>query len=176
MKMLDTRKSEELKSSLKALITSDPPQHYISQLSNAASFLFHNYFSSVRQKTINWLGFYIVDPDNPEILTVGPFQGKPACVAIKFGKGACGTCAHSQKSILVHDVHTFPGHIACDSDSKSEMVVPILIDGKVFAVLDIDCVLLNGFYTEDLAFFEDVCGEILAGSLRLSTLNKAFPT
>jgi L-methionine (R)-S-oxide reductase len=84
---------------------------------------------------LNWAGFYFRKADT---LVLGPFQGKPACVLIPMGKGVCGTAAQSGKTIIVPDVLAFPGHIACDSDSKSEIVIPLLRDGRVAGVLDVD--------------------------------------
>ena len=92
--------------------------------------------------TINWAGFYILEGD---CLVLGPFQGKPACVRIPLGKGVCGACAESKKTLIVKNVHEFEGHIACDSDSNSEIVIPILKDGVVFAVLDIDSPIVDRF-------------------------------
>jgi L-methionine (R)-S-oxide reductase len=100
---------------------------------------------------VNWAGFYVLDKSSKEPqLILGPFQGKVACQTIKFGKGVCGTAAATHETQLVRDVEGFPGHIACDGDSKSEIVVPILVaqdDGskKLVAIIDIDCAELNGF-------------------------------
>lgn len=80
---------------------------------------------------MNWAGFYVLDPSSPNQLILGPFQGKVACQTIAFGRGVCGAAAESKQTQLVADVEKFPGHIACDGDSKSEIVVPILKDGKV---------------------------------------------
>ena len=85
---------------------------------------------------VNWAGFYLLRPDG--VLVLGPFQGKPACVHIGPGKGVCGTAAAEDRTVIVPDVHRFPGHIACDSASRSEIVVPIHKDGRVTGVLDID--------------------------------------
>jgi GAF domain-containing protein len=95
---------------------------------------------------VNWTGFYrVVDGE----LVLGPFQGKAACIRIPFGKGVCGTAAQSGKTQLVADVHAFPGHIACDTNSASELVVPVLRNGMVIAVIDLDSPTLNRFDTED---------------------------
>jgi GAF domain-containing protein len=95
---------------------------------------------------VNWTGFYrVVDCE----LVLGPFQGKAACIRIPFGKGVCGTAAQSGKTQLVADVHAFPGHIACDANSASELVVPVLRNGMVIAVIDLDSPTLNRFDTED---------------------------
>lgn len=95
---------------------------------------------------INWIGFYLVE-DNELIL--GPFQGHPACVHIAIGKGVCGTAVTQDKTQLVEDVNAFPGHIACDANSKSEIVVPIHKDNNVIGVLDIDAPITNRFNNED---------------------------
>ena len=95
---------------------------------------------------INWAGFYLLRGDR---LVLGPFQGKPACIEIPLGKGVCGTAALENRTILVPDVHQFPGHIACDSASMSEIVVPVRKQGKAEAVLDIDSPVLRRFSEED---------------------------
>ena len=95
---------------------------------------------------LNWAGFYVLDGD---VLRLGPFQGKPACTEIPPGKGVCGTAAANQKTLLVPEVHQFPGHIACDSASKSEIVIPIIANGKVWGVLDIDSPILARFDETD---------------------------
>ncbi len=95
---------------------------------------------------INWVGFYLLQKDT---LILGPFQGRPACVEIKVGNGVCGTAASEDRTMLVPDVHAFPGHIACDSASNSEIVIPIHLDGMVIGVLDIDSPLFHRFDEED---------------------------
>ena len=95
---------------------------------------------------INWAGFYLMEEGK---LVLGPFQGKPACIEIPLGKGVCGTAAAERKTQLVSDVHAFPGHIACDCASNSEIVVPILAGGEVRAVLDIDSPSFGRFTEED---------------------------
>lgn len=95
---------------------------------------------------INWAGFYLM---NGGKLVLGPFQGKPACIEIPVGKGVCGTAVKEEKTILVEDVHQFPGHIACDSASNSEIVVPIFKNGTVYGVLDIDSPYFARFTAED---------------------------
>jgi len=95
---------------------------------------------------VNWTGFYrVVDGE----LVLGPFQGKAACIRIPFGKGVCGTAAQSGETQLVEDVHAFPGHIACDANSASELVVPVRRNGTVIAVIDLDSPTLNRFDAED---------------------------
>jgi GAF domain-containing protein len=107
---------------------------------------------------VNWTGFYrVVDGE----LVLGPFQGKAACIRIPFGTGVCGTAAQSGKTQLVGDVHAFPGHIACDAISASELVVPVQRNGKVVAVIDLDSPTLNRFDTEDAKGIE-MLAEIIA--------------
>lgn len=112
----------------------------IANLSNASSLL--NQFLD----QINWVGFYLYK--NGE-LVLGPFQGLPACVRIPIGKGVCGTAAMKKEIIVVEDVHQFPGHIACDAASNSEIVLPILINGELIGVLDIDSPIKNRFSDDD---------------------------
>lgn len=106
---------------------------------------------------VNWTGFYRVVGGE---LVLGPFQGKAACIRIPFGKGVCGTAAQSGKTQLVADVHAFPGHIACDANSASELVVPVLRNGMVIAVIDLDSPTLNRFDTEDANGIELLAGII----------------
>lgn len=94
---------------------------------------------------VNWAGFYVVDPLKKEQLILGPFQGKVACQTITIGKGVCGTVAEWGESICLRDVEKFPSHIACDADSKSEVVVPVFERGKVVGVIDVDCAEHGGF-------------------------------
>lgn len=114
--------------------------YYISNLANGAALLWQ-YLPA-----INWAGFYIMEDG---ALVLGPFQGKPACIRIPVGKGVCGTAVAENAVQLVADVHQFPGHIACDSASNSEIVIPIRKDGKVWGVLDIDSPELGRFTGED---------------------------
>ena len=110
---------------------------------------------------VNWAGFYLVEEDH---LIVGPFQGKPACVRIEKGRGVCGTALGEDALQLVPDVHEFPGHIACDAASRSEIVVPLHHEGGVVAVLDIDSPVKNRFSPEDargLAAFAGVLEEVI---------------
>lgn len=96
---------------------------------------------------INWAGFYFLRSQAE--LVVGPFQGKPACVRIPVGRGVCGSAVERAASILVEDVHAFPGHIACDAASRSELVVPLIYDGRVFGVLDLDSPTPSRFDSDD---------------------------
>ena len=109
-------------------------------LANASALLWQH------MENINWVGFYKMTDG---LLVLGPFQGKPACVKIAVGKGVCGTAVAEDRVQLVHDVHDFPGHIACDSASNSEIVLPIHVDGSVWGVLDIDNPFVGRFTEED---------------------------
>jgi GAF domain-containing protein len=113
------------------------------QTANAANFAALLYHSL---PDVNWVGFYFMKDGE---LLVGPFQGKPACVHIALGKGVCGTAAQSRKTQLVPDVNAFPGHIFCDGDSRSELVVPLIHEGGVLGVLDLDSPKLARFDAED---------------------------
>lgn len=133
-----------LNNQLKSLIEDD--DYDISILSNASALL----FSSL--KDLNWAGFYIIK-DNQ--LKVGPFQGNVACSTIQIGKGVCGTAVKESKTIVVENVHEFPGHIACDENSKSEIVIPIYKDNRIYGVLDIDSPIYNRFLTVDKLGLEE---------------------
>ena len=117
----------------------------ITVLSNAAGLLWDSL------EDINWAGFYLARGGR---LQLGPFQGKPACTLIEFGKGVCGTAVAEDRTQLVKNVHEFPGHIACDSASNSEIVVPIHVGSEIYGVLDIDSPLLARFTEEDRAGLE----------------------
>ena len=122
-------------------------RNYIPVLSNLSALIYES------MENLNWAGFYLVKDD---ALLLGPFQGKVACVNIAKGKGVCGTAFEKDETQLVKDVHQFPGHIACDSASNSEIVVPIHNKGKVVAVLDIDSPLLNRFDEDDQKGLEEL--------------------
>jgi GAF domain-containing protein len=120
-----------------ALFYLDKELHTISNLANISAYIFNNLDS------VNWVGFYLIEDDE---LYLGPFQGKPACANIKIGKGVCGTSALKRQVLVVDDVHKFGGHIACDSDSNSEIVIPIITkNGDLFGVLDIDSNIQSRF-------------------------------
>lgn len=121
----------------------------IANISNLIALLYHE------MKNINWLGFYICDEKNQEC-TLGPFQGKVACTRISYGKGVVGTCAKIQETQRIEDVHKFPGHIACDCTSNSEICIPIKKDDKLVAILDIDSFEFNNFSKEDLESLEKI--------------------
>ena len=123
----------------------DGEDDLISNLSNASALI------NQSMDRLNWAGFYLMKDGR---LQLGPFQGKTACIRIPLGKGVCGTAALEDRTVLVKNVHEFPGHIACDSASNSEIVVPIHKDGKVFGVLDIDSPELERFSEDDAAGLE----------------------
>ena len=132
-------------------LTGDEPDT-VANMANIAALLWE-YLPDV-----NWTGFYrVVDGE----LVLGPFQGKVACIRIPFGTGVCGTAAQSGETQLVADVHAFPGHIACDAISASELVVPVQRNGKVIAVIDLDSPTLNRFDAEDAKGVE-ILAEIIA--------------
>ena len=153
-----------------ALIGGTP--HFIANLANLSALIYQTL------KEINWAGFYLAEErlteDDPveeglteekpveecpaagELLVLGPFQGKTACIEIPFGKGVCGKAASEDRPVLVEDVHRFPGHIACDSASRSEIVIPFHRDGRVAGVLDIDSPVLARFTQEDLNGLSEV--------------------
>ena len=123
----------------------------IANLSNISACLNENL------ENINWVGFYLMK--NNELI-LGPFQGKPACIHIPVGKGVCGTCVFEKKIQRVEDVHKFPGHIACDGASNSEIVLPIFKNDEVVAVLDIDSPIFNRFSIEDEQTLKEVTNYI----------------
>lgn len=110
---------------------------------------------------LNWAGFYLMKGDE---LVLGPFQGKPACVRIAVGKGVCGAAAARREPVLVEDVHAFPGHIACDSASNSELVVPLIKDGVLHGVLDLDSPLFARFDDEDRRALEAIVRTFVNGT------------
>ncbi|MCD8502611.1 MAG: GAF domain-containing protein [Bacillaceae bacterium] len=121
----------------------DGETNFIANLSNAAALL-----NQFLQET-NWVGFYILENEE---LVLGPFQGLPACVRIPLGRGVCGTAASKRETVYVEDVHKFPGHIACDAASQSEIVVPIIKDHRLLGVLDIDSPIKNRFSEVDVHY------------------------
>ncbi len=131
---------ETLNKMLKSLIEDETDR--IANLSNASALL------NVFLKDINWVGFYLYEETSNE-LVLGPFQGLPACVRIENGKGVCGTAFRGNDIFIVDNVNEFPGHIACDAASKSEIVLPLYKDGKGIGVLDIDAPIYNRFTEED---------------------------
>jgi L-methionine (R)-S-oxide reductase len=135
----------ELEANLRGLLAGE--RDLIASAANMASLLYWSL------PDLNWAGFYLVEPRTGDLL-VGPFQGKPACVRIPPGKGVCGTAAQQQRTVVVHDVHEFPGHIACDSASNSEVVVPILAGDRLLGVLDLDSPRVGRFDAQDAAGLE----------------------
>jgi L-methionine (R)-S-oxide reductase len=117
----------------------------IANAANLAALLYHGL------PELNWAGFYFLKNG---VLVLGPFQGKPACTRIALGKGVCGTAAAARATVLVENVHEFPGHIACDGASNSEIVVPLFKDGRLVGVLDLDSPRLGRFDAEDRAGLE----------------------
>ncbi len=128
----------QLSAQLFSLINGVP--HKTANLANASALLYNTLDG------LNWAGFYLLENDT---LVLGPFQGKPACIEIPIGKGVCGTAAAKGETVVVDNVHEFPGHIACDGASNSEIVIPLFENGKVVGVLDIDSPLFSRFSSED---------------------------
>lgn len=135
---------KEMNSALSALVKDVP--HKIANLANASALIFDTLTE------LNWAGFYLLEG---ETLVLGPFQGKPACIEIPLGRGVCGTAASKKETVLVENVHLFPGHIACDGASNSEIVVPIFKGDDVIGVLDIDSPKFSRFTEEDKAGLEE---------------------
>ena len=136
---------ETLIAQVKALTEGIP--YPIANLANTAAAIWENL------DKLNWAGFYLMEDG---ALVLGPFQGKPACIRIPVGKGVCGTAVQENRTIRVEDVHQFPGHIACDSASNSEIVVPIYKNGEIYGVLDLDSPYFARFTEEDQAGLEAV--------------------
>jgi GAF domain-containing protein len=136
----------QLALSLRALLENEPDP--IANAANTAALIFHSL------PDLNWAGFYFLR-DGGE-LVLGPFQGKPACVRIAKGRGVCGAAVERAASVLVADVHAFPGHIACDAASRAELVVPVFAHGRILGVLDLDSPLPNRFDAADQAGIEQL--------------------
>lgn len=152
-----------LASELEGLLSGE--QDFVANAANTSALVFD------ALPDINWAGFYFLRSASGALgessdseLVVGPFQGKPACVRIPLGKGVCGTAAASRTTLLVGDVHQFPGHIACDAASRSEIVIPLIKDNTLFGVLDIDSPVLTRFDAADRRGLEALAGIYLAGS------------
>ena len=137
-----------LSAQVRSLCEGCPSQ--VAALANASALIMES------MADVSWAGFYLVDRDDPSRLLLGPFQGKVACVEIARGRGVCGTAWDLDATQLVPDVHAFPGHIACDSASRSEVVVPIHADGRVVAVLDLDSTSPARFDEADAVGLEGV--------------------
>jgi GAF domain-containing protein len=138
----DSKSKTELYSHLAAQLRSllADESDFIANAANFSSLLYHSL------PDVNWVGFYLLKSNE---LVLGPFQGQPACVRIAVGKGVCGTAAGLKQTVVVENVHEFPGHIACDSASHSEIVVPLITDGKLIGVLDVDSPAFGKFDNED---------------------------
>lgn len=143
----------DLASALKGLVTGEPDA--IANMANASALIFETL------PDVNWVGFY---RNVGGELVLGPFQGRPACIRMTFDEGVCGAAAKSRQVQRVEDVHSFPGHIACDSASNSEIVVPLIRDGEVLGVLDIDSPKRGRFTEEDEAGCVSL-GEILSSAI-----------
>ena len=138
-------KYEELLKQVKSLLNKN--DNLLSNLSNFTAALKQTF------EKISWVGFYLYDNEK---LYLGPFQGKVACTEIKIGSGVCGTAAKERKTVIVGDVDKFPGHIFCDADSKSEIVIPILKNGNLYGVLDLDSTEFNSFNETDKKYLEEM--------------------
>ena len=144
---------QQLVQELQGLIAGE--RDLIANLANSAALIYHSL------PELNWAGFYLLKEGE---LVVGPFQGKPACVRIAMGKGVCGTAAAQRTTQVVRDVHEFPGHIACDSASNSEIVVPMVRNGELIGVLDLDSPKLARFDEQDRSGLEQFVAALLAAT------------
>lgn len=146
--MTKTELYDNLVDQLEALLTDE--RDFIANAANTASLIYHSL------PELNWAGFYFLRDAvlHDTVLIVGPFQGKPACTRIAMGKGVCGTAAEQRRTLVVDDVHRFPGHIACDGASKSEIVLPLVQDDRLIGVLDLDSPELGRFDADDQAGLE----------------------
>ncbi len=144
----------DLVEQLTALLDGEPDP--VANAANTAALLMH------MLPELNWAGFYFLRERHE--LVLGPFQGKPACVRIAAGQGVCGAAVARRQSVLVADVHAFPGHIACDAASRSELVVPLMRDGVVEGVIDLDSPVLGRFDAEDQAGIEAVARVYVAAT------------
>ena len=144
---------EDLTLKLRGLVEDVP--HRIANLANASALIYDGLDG------LNWAGFYLLEGST---LVLGPFQGKPACIEIPIGRGVCGTAVAENKTQLVYDVHEFPGHIACDCASNSEIVIPLRKGGEIIGVLDIDSPLIGRFTETDRAGLEKLA-EIIESAI-----------
>lgn len=151
-----TARYEEVEAEILAVLEGEP--NLTARMATVASMLadaFEPFF---------WTGFYVVAPDKADELVVGPYQGTLGCLRIAFGRGVCGTAASTRRTQIVEDVHAFPGHIACDSRSASEIVVPVLdAEGRLIAVFDVDATEKAVFDAEDQAGLERLMARVFAG-------------
>jgi len=144
----------ELAQQLEALLTGESDM--IANAANTSALMFQ------MMPELNWAGFYMLKSEGE--LVLGPFQGKPACVRIPVGKGVCGTAVERKSSVVVEDVHAFPGHIACDAASRSELVVPLIHEGRVLGVIDLDSPVPSRFDAEDQTGIEKLAAIFIAAS------------
>jgi len=143
--LTDEEKYVELRKQIKSLLKRE--DHLLSSLANCTAALKQTF------DKISWVGFYLLEGD---YLFLGPFQGRVACTEIQVGKGVCGTAAERKETIIVPDVNKFPGHIACDAESRSEIVVPIIKEDKIIGVLDLDSNSYNAFNETDKKYLEEL--------------------
>jgi len=149
------RRYGELRKEIAATLAGEPSR--TARYATAAALLTHAF-----PESYFWCGFYLVDEAKRDELVVGPYHGTLGCLRIPFGKGVCGACAAQRQTFIVPDVHAFPGHIACDSRSNSEIVVPVFdAEGALAAVLDIDSTAFNAFDEDDARGLEAICAELL---------------
>ncbi|ODH45775.1 hypothetical protein GX48_08140 [Paracoccidioides brasiliensis] len=163
-----------------AKVLLDGQRNWVSNLANVASLLWHAFASLPEPSSaVNWAGFYVRQDKFPslrsssttntqeslstKILLLGPFHGKPACQLIQFGRGVCGTAAEKRETVLVPDVLNWEGHIACDAESRSEIVVPILVNAETVALIDIDCAVPSGFDEVDREGLENLAAVLAEG-------------
>lgn len=137
--------------------------HWLSDLANFSAFYFQ------RVPKISWIGFYL---DDGVSLKLGPFQGKIACTEIAYSRGVCGAAFSKKECLIVDDVHEFPGHIACDPESRSEIVLPVMIDGDCVGVLDVDSTAPASFTSEDQSIFEEGLRLLLERNPTLAEIKK----
>ena len=143
----------ELQKEISAILAGE--RDFIANMANTAAILFHTL------PNLNWAGFYLFKQDQ---LVLGPFQGKPACIRIAMGRGVCGTAAQRRETIVVPDVHAFPGHIACDDASRSEIVLPLVFQSRLIGVMDLDSPSVGRFDQVDANGLEAIAMILLNGS------------
>jgi GAF domain-containing protein len=153
---------ENLEKAAKSLFENE--RNFLANCSNFCALIFNNI------KSLNWVGFYFLSEGE---LILGPFQGKPACIRIKIGNGVCGTSAQNRETIVVPNVHEFSGHIACDSASNSEIVIPLIKKGMLYGVFDIDSPAFDRFTSEDKKGLENLV-ELLLERTDIEDLQKIY--
>jgi L-methionine (R)-S-oxide reductase len=154
---IETASKQELYSQLASQLRSlvENERDFIANAANFSSLVYHSL------PDVNWAGFYLVKEGE---LVLGPFHGQPACVRIEIGKGVCGAAAELRQTVVVENVHEFPGHIACDSASNSEIVVPLIKDGRLIGVLDLDSPSLARFNDDDAKGLNELARMLIEGS------------